>query len=180
MATRTPFTPRKSLPADQGAGPVRGVDPLLERIAWLMDNSIRIPGTSRRIGLDPVLGVFPGAGDVLGAGVQITLMILALTRYRVPRAVAARMAANILLDMGVGAVPFVGDLFDLGFKASTRNVRLLQDLDDQRRRGRQDEELSAASKRYLLLLGAGLGIAGLLVAVGTIALVTWFIRWIIS
>lgn len=180
MASKTPTSPIPRITVSHDAGALGHSDPLLERIAWLMDNSIGIPGTRRRIGLDPLLGLFPGLGDLLGAGVQIALMTLALTRYKVPRAVAARMAANILLDMGVGAVPLVGDLFDLGFKANTRNVRLLRNVEEQRRQGQLDAELNVASRRYLLFLGMGLGAGLLLMFVGAIALVAWVIRWAFS
>lgn len=176
MALKAPTPSRQNRDVLLDRRSATGTDPLLERIAWLMDNSIAIPGTRRRIGLDPLLGLFPGVGDMVGAGVQLAVMALALTRYKVPKAVAARMAANILLDMGVGVVPFVGDLFDLGFKASSRNVRLLREVEDQRARGLIEAEVGQASKRYLLLLGAGLGISLLLVLVGGIALVTWLIR----
>jgi len=154
-------------------------DPLLERIAWLMDNSITIPGTRYRVGLDALFGLFPGVGDLLGAAVQVGLMLLAVQRYKVPRAVAARMAANVLLDMGVGTIPVVGDLFDFGFKANSRNVRLLREVGDLRRRGEPDEVISGSSKRYLIALGAALGIALLLIVIGAIALVVWIVRWLL-
>jgi hypothetical protein len=179
MASRfpTPTRSRRGRSQDHGDEEILA-DPLLDRIAWLMDNAIGIPGTRFRIGLDALLGLFPGAGDFLGALVQVGLMILAMTRYKVPKAVAARMAANVLLDMGFGAIPVVGDLFDAGFKASSRNVRLLREVTDQRRRGGGDEDLSVASKRYLIALGAGLGIALLLMLLGAIALVVWMVRWL--
>lgn len=179
MATKPSSSPRtRGTPARRDDPSRREVDPLLERIAWLMDNAIGIPGTRYRIGLDPLLGLFPGAGDFVGATVQIALLLLAVKRYHVPRAVAARMAANVLLDMGVGSVPLVGDLFDLGFKANSRNIQLLRDVNARRHRGERDEELGAASKRYLLALGAGLGVGLLLMLVGAIALVVWLVRWI--
>lgn len=162
-------TPRNDLPP---------ADPLLERIAWFTDNAIPIPGTRFRIGLDALLGLFPAVGDVLGAAIQVGLMILAVTRYNVPRPVAARMIANILLDLGVGSVPLFGDLFDAGFKANTRNVRLLRELTDQRRLGESDQEIARSSTRFLLVLGAALGISLLLLIIGAIALTIWIVQWI--
>lgn len=97
----------------------------LERLAWLMDRAFQIPGTRVRVGLDALLGLLPVGGDVLTGLVQAGLVLVALRHYKVPRVVAARMAANVLLDIAVGAIPLLGDLFDIGFKANTRNIRLL-------------------------------------------------------
>ncbi len=98
----------------------------LERLAWLMDRAFHVPGTRIRIGLDALLGLFPIGGDVLTGLVQAGLVLVALRHYKVPRIVAARMAANVLIDIAVGAIPLLGDLFDIGFKANTRNVQLLE------------------------------------------------------
>src|SRR6516165_3554092 len=98
----------------------------LERLAWLMDRAFHIPGTRIRVGLDAILGLLPIGGDVLTGLVQAGLVLLALRHYKVPKLVAARMAANVLIDILIGAVPFLGDLFDIGFKANTRNVQLLE------------------------------------------------------
>ena len=99
---------------------------MLSRVAWLMDRAWVIPGTRVSLGLDAILGLLPVGGDVLTGAVQAGLVLLAMRRYHVPPAVAARMAANVLLDVGVGAIPLVGDLFDVAFKANTRNLRLLE------------------------------------------------------
>ncbi len=98
----------------------------LERLAWLMDRAFHIPGTRITVGLDALLGLLPIGGDVLTGLVQSALVLVALSHYKVPKTVAARMMANVLIDTAVGAIPLVGDLFDVGFKANTRNVRLLE------------------------------------------------------
>lgn len=97
----------------------------LERLAWLMDRAFHIPGTRVRVGLDALLGLLPVGGDVLTGLVQAGLVLVALGHYKVPKTVALRMVANVLLDIAVGAIPLLGDLFDIGFKANTRNIRLL-------------------------------------------------------
>ena len=97
----------------------------LERLAWLMDRAFQIPGTRIRVGLDALLGLLPIGGDVLTGLVQAGLVLVALGHYKVPKLVAARMVANVLLDVAIGAIPLLGDLFDIGFKANTRNIRLL-------------------------------------------------------
>jgi hypothetical protein len=98
----------------------------LERLAWLMDRAIAIPGTRITVGLDALLGLLPVGGDVLTGIVQAALVLVALAHYRVPKWVAARMMANVALDIAVGSIPLLGDLFDVGFKANTRNIKLLE------------------------------------------------------
>ena len=99
---------------------------LLGRVAWLMDRAFTVPGTGVQFGLDGLLGLLPLGGDVATGLVQTGLVLIALGRYRVPPAVAARMMANVLLDVGVGTVPLLGALFDIAFKANTRNMTLLE------------------------------------------------------
>lgn len=94
-------------------------------LARLLDDSIPIPGTSYRIGIDPLLGLVPGIGDLLGAVLSSWLLVVA-GRLGAPRAVLARMGLNIAADALVGAIPFAGDLFDAGWKANTRNLRLVE------------------------------------------------------
>jgi hypothetical protein len=98
----------------------------LERLAWLMDRSVTIPGTRITLGLDALLGLLPVGGDVLAGLVQTGLVLVALAHYKVPKHVAMRMAANVLIDVAIGAIPVLGDLFDVAFKANTRNLRLLE------------------------------------------------------
>lgn len=97
----------------------------LERIARLMDDCIRIPGTNLRFGLDPIIGLVPGAGDSVTAIVGLYTLFLA-ARAGAPLPLLAQMLINLLIDFAVGSVPIVGDLFDAGFKAHRRNLRLLR------------------------------------------------------
>ena len=94
------------------------------RLAWLLDDVIRIPGTNLRFGIDPLLGLLPGGGDLAG-GVLSGYIILAAARAGAPASVLVRMGANVILDAVVGTVPLLGDLFDAGFKANRRNAALL-------------------------------------------------------
>jgi len=95
-----------------------------ERLVRLLDDGFVIPGTSRRIGIDPLLGLLPG-GDAVSAAGTLALFWLALQRG-VPRPVLARMAANVAIDALIGAVPVIGDLFDFGYKANRRNLQLIE------------------------------------------------------
>ena len=150
----------------------------LERLAWLMDRAIPIPGTNLRVGLDAIIGLLPGGGDFVAGLIQTGLVLTAVHHYRVPKAVAARMAANVLLDTAVGAIPFVGDAFDAVFKANTRNMKLLGEVRDLRE-GRQAGP-TGASVRYLVGIAVVLvGMLGL-VLVGFVAVVVWLVTKALS
>ena len=146
----------------------------LEKLAWLMDRAIPIPGTKLRFGLDALLGLFPGGGDILTGAVQAGLVLVTLTNYRVPKAVATRMAANVLLDIGVGSIPIIGDLFDVGFKANTRNLALLREVRDRQHKG--ESMPSGPSIRYLILIGVVLIGAVCLMAIGFAFVVAYFFK----
>ena len=102
----------------------------LQSLSYLLDNAIAIPGTRFRFGLDPVLGLVPGLGDVSGV-VFSAYIVLQAARWRLPAATLLRMLGNIGLDWLIGNVPLLGDLFDVGFKANARNVALLRNHVEQ-------------------------------------------------
>ena len=97
----------------------------LDRLARLMDEYVQIPGTDMRVGLDGLLGLIPGIGDVTTGALSAYLVYRAWA-LGVPKGVLVRMAGNVGLDVVIGTVPVVGDLFDIGFKANRRNVDLLK------------------------------------------------------
>lgn len=156
----------------------------LDRLAWLMDRAVTIPGTRVSVGLDALLGLLPIGGDVLTGLVQAGLVLVALGHYRVPRAVAARMMANVLLDVALGAIPLLGDLFDVGFKANTRNVRLLEPYVRRPEAGRPpasnrltiDLGPGGTPWRYVLPIAVALLVALVLVLIGFITVVRWALR----
>lgn len=98
----------------------------LNRLAELLDSRLRIPLTDIRFGLDALIGLIPGVGDLAGMAMGLYLYFEA-TRLGVPGRVKARMLGNIAVDTLVGLVPVVGDLFDVAWRANLRNTRLLQD-----------------------------------------------------
>ena len=97
----------------------------LRKWAILLDSAFRVPGTGMRFGLDPLVGLIPGVGDVV-TGLFSVLMLLHAVRLRVPKVVLARMTVNVGLDLLAGVVPIIGDLFDAGYKANLRNLTLLE------------------------------------------------------
>lgn len=102
-------------------------DPLIRAraLARLLDSSITIPGTGIKFGLDPLLGLVPGLGDVAGAAMGGYLVLLAGS-LGAPTSVVLRMLSNVAVDTVIGAIPVIGDMFDFGWKASTRNLALLE------------------------------------------------------
>ena len=94
-------------------------------VAKLLDNSISIPGTPWKIGFDPLIGLIPGIGDLVGA-VLSGYIILEAVRADVSAFTLARMLANVGVDTLLGAVPAVGDVFDAAWKSNTMNVALLE------------------------------------------------------
>jgi hypothetical protein len=98
----------------------------IERLARLMDSAIHVPGLGP-VGIDAALGLFPVAGDVISAAIAVSLIGQSI-KYGVPGDLLARMLANVLVDFLVGAVPVVGDLADVWFRANIRNVELLREF----------------------------------------------------
>jgi hypothetical protein len=95
----------------------------IRSLAWLLDNSIPLPG-GYRIGLDAVIGLVPGLGDAVGALLS-AYIINEARALGAPRSILMRMTGNVLIETIVGAIPFAGDLFDAAYKANTRNLALL-------------------------------------------------------
>ena len=113
----------KALPRDQAREHLLAIADILAKV---LDTSIRIPGTSWSIGLDPLLGLIPGIGDVI-ANLIGTVILGIATRLQVPRVVLTRMSLNLLINGTVGAVPIVGDLFSVWFRSHARNAALLRE-----------------------------------------------------
>lgn len=96
----------------------------IDTVGRLLDDAVRIPGTSIRVGLDPVLGILPVAGDAVGA-VLSGYIILEGYRAGAPLSLLVKMAALVAVDAVVGSVPVLGTLFDVFWKANAWNVDLL-------------------------------------------------------
>lgn len=97
----------------------------IRKLSRLMDTAIGIPGTKFRIGLDPIIGLIPGAGDIISTAFSAYIIYLA-TRFNIPAKDLKTMLFNIGLEAAVGAVPFVGDLFDAYYKSNIRNLAILE------------------------------------------------------
>ena len=97
----------------------------LEALARLMDNAFVVPGTDVRFGLDGIIGLVPGVGDVI-SGIVSSYLIWEARRLGVSKWILGRMMANTLLDTTIGAIPLAGDVFDVMFRANVKNMALLR------------------------------------------------------
>ena len=98
----------------------------LEWLAKLMDSQFSIPGTKIRFGIDAIIGLIPGAGDFAGFIVS-AIMLSTLAKKGASGYLLARMTTNIIVDALVGAIPLLGDIFDIAFKANERNLKLMKE-----------------------------------------------------
>lgn len=104
----------------------------IQELAWvdglteLLDSKFRIPGTNIRFGADFMVGLIPYAGDMISFGIS-GILVLAMARHGVSTWILLRMLWNLFLDTTIGAIPILGDIFDLGYRANTRNLNLLRE-----------------------------------------------------
>lgn len=144
----------------------------LKRFAEVLDSGIRVPRTSWRFGLDPILGLIPGFGDVAGAVLAGWVFVEAV-RLGASRATLLRIAGNVALDATAGALPVVGDVFDFAWKANLRNVALLErHLAAPTNARRADRTFIVLLATGTLVVGAGLLVLGSLVTIWLVRAVT--------
>jgi hypothetical protein len=128
----------------------------LRALSRLLDSAFVVPGTNYRFGLDALIGLVPGLGDVVSAAFS-GYLVLQASRLGAPRSVVTRMIANIALDTAVGWVPLLGDVFDVAWKSNNRNMALLEKHLQQpaaARRGSRLALLSIAAVLLVFLTGA--------------------------
>ncbi|WP_353930973.1 DUF4112 domain-containing protein [Okeanomitos corallinicola TIOX110] len=129
-----------------------GYAPTLKRlrhISRLLDNAITIPGTEVGIGLDPLMGLIPVGGDALGLIFSIYIIIES-AKLGVSQSTVGRMIVNIIIDALVGAIPMLGDLFDVAWTANRYNLKLLEEY------LQSPGEKKQADQGFILVLFAGL------------------------
>ncbi len=149
------------------------VERSLDQLSHLMDGLFRIPRTGWRVGLDALVGLVPGVGDIATTAVSFYILAAGV-RYRVPKVTLLRMAANVGVDYLLGAVPVVGDLFDMAWKSNQMNVERLR-----RRASVTPEEATSGRASDWLFLGVILA-ALLLLLVGSLAVSLWLLAQFIG
>ena len=142
-------------------------DQTLQRLEILLDEAVRVPGTGIRFGLDGIIGIVPGVGDVLAGMLSLVIPIAAWIRG-VPYITLARMAVNLGIGVLIGTIPIFGDIFDIAWKPNRRNFRLLRlHLAEPRRHTWRDWAFLA----FLVLAIA-------MVFAVPIVLVIWAVSWL--
>jgi len=139
---------------------------LLRRWARIFDSQFRIPGTQIRFGIDPILGLVPGVGDLASPMLSL-FMIWHGARLRVPKVVLARMVFNALIDAIAGVVPVAGDLFDFGWRATAWNLALLE------KHAMPGQRASSGDYLFVILCSAVLIGAALIPLLLLVALGAW-------
>jgi uncharacterized protein DUF4112 len=147
----------------------------LARLAWWLDDAVRIPWIGVRFGLDPLLGLVPGLGDAAGAIVSL-LIVGAALRHRVPKTVVVRMALNVAFDYAIGLLPVAGDVADVFVKSNDWNLALLRRHAGTGRPPSRGDRLLVwgVLVALVLLLAAGLVLAVLLLRAVAHALAGWW------
>ncbi|WP_114780724.1 DUF4112 domain-containing protein [Botryobacter ruber] len=140
--------------------------PRSEKLKWvdhitrIMDNQFSVPGTTWRFGMDPILGLIPGVGDLASFAVS-AMLILTMARHGASGKLVALMLLNVALDAVIGSIPVLGNIFDFAYKANSRNVKMLRS--------------HYAEGRYQ---GSGKGIViGVLIAIVLLLILMGWIMW---
>jgi hypothetical protein len=142
-------------------------DENLDLLAHVLDDWFRIPGTSIRFGLDGIVGLVPGIGDILG-GLASTIIVIAAWARGVPYVTLARMVVNIGIEVLLGTIPLLGDAFDIAWKANRRNYALIvRHLERSRRQTWRD---------WLFLMIIGCVLTAIFLT--PILLMIWFLEWL--
>lgn len=150
----------RGIALDEARAADRSMAGWVRRLVWLWDEAIVIPGLGWRIGLDPIVGLLPGAGDLAGFLVG-ALVVIEAARLGAGPAVLGRMMLNLGIDALVGAIPLLGDLADAGWKANRRNRLLLE---------RWLAEPASAARSSALVIG---------VVVGSLVAVAGLFGWLV-
>lgn len=142
------------------------------RVTRVLDELVSVPGTPIKVGLDPLIGLIPVAGDALAALVG-SWVILEASRFGIPRVVLGRMIVNLAVDLGIGAIPLLGDIYDVAFRSNRRNLDLFRKhaLDpDASTRGEQAFLVGLVLLLVGIVLLAATALGALIGALGSVRL----------
>jgi len=137
----------------------------LDRMAGVLDDRLRIPGTNIRFGVDFLVGLVPGAGDILGFGMA-GVLVLVMMRRGASGMLVLKMVWNIFIDALLGVIPLAGNIFDLVFRANRRNLRLLEE------HYRENRHQGSAWWALWLVIGLLIALLGLLIYL-SVRLLNW-------
>ena len=145
----------------------------MNNLAWLLDNSIRIPIINYRIGLDAIIGLIPGLGDMAGLLISSVIVIQAI-RLGAPGGTLLQMVLNIAIEALIGLVPMLGDIFDATFKSNIRNMRLLNLALDYSQSGRGVNSSAGTG----IIVAVIVALIGIIVLIGGAGFLIF--RWVSS
>jgi hypothetical protein len=139
---------------------------LAKFLAEWLDQRFTIPGTSIRIGLDPILGLIPGMGDMI-ANLAGSAIILIAVQYRLPKIILLRMGLNVALNAMIGAIPVFGDIFSIWFRSNIKNVQLLE-----RYLGAEERASTFGNWIFVIAIVGGI----ILLLIGILFATVWLIK----
>lgn len=139
----------------------------IRRVSTLLDSAVTIPRTQMRIGLDPILGVIPGVGDILPTAASAYIVARAAA-LGIPRATLVRMCLNLAVDAVIGSIPLVGDAFDAVWRANDRNVRLVESR-------LADPAGEQRDRRAVAVVGAAVFLSVLAIGIVGVAAAWWLL-----
>lgn len=113
------------LPPEDRSKPRSSTESVFQFVSLVMDRLIRIPGLKKRLGLNPIVDLVPGFGDIAAALVSVSVLVYGIRRG-IPKIVLGRMALNVLINEVVGLIPIVGSAFAFWFQANTRNYEMVR------------------------------------------------------
>src|SRR5256886_4718439 len=134
-------------------------EPIFKWVALIMDRLIRIPGVKKRLGLNPILDLVPGFGDVAAALISVSVLVYGIRRG-IPKILLGRMALNVLINEIIGIIPIVGSIFAFWFTANTRNYELIREHLDIPRRSTKGDKIFVGAILGLVILVILAGIVG--------------------
>jgi hypothetical protein len=147
------------LPPETRAKPRSSVESVFNFVSLVMDRLIRIPGVKKRLGLNPIVDLVPGFGDIAVALVSVSVIIYGIRR-KVPKIVLGRMALNVLINEIVGLIPIVGSAFAFWFQANTRNYHMIRGHIDTPGRSTKGDKIFVTVILGLVVLSIIGGILG--------------------
>jgi hypothetical protein len=137
----------------------QSAEPIFKWVSLIMDRLIQIPGIKRRLGLNPLLDLVPGFGDIAAGFVSVSVLIYGIQRG-IPKVLLGRMALNVLINEVVGIIPVVGSVFAFWFTANTRNYDLLRSHLDTPNRSTKTDKIFVGAILALVVVVILAGIVG--------------------
>jgi len=146
----------------------KSAEPIFKWVALIMDRLIQIPGIKRRLGLNPILDLVPGFGDIAAGLISVSVLVYGIRRG-IPKVLLGRMALNVLINEVVGIIPIVGSVFAFWFTANTRNYDLVREHLDAPRRSTKGDKIFVGAVLSLIVLVILGGIIGTFLILQAIA-----------